>query len=522
MTRNRPFVLALLDGWGVRAERENNALALARTPIFDRLAATGARTLLNAAGEAVGLAPGAAGHAQIGHMTIAAGRTVSLPGAQVQAALSASNTAPIANNAIFKALVHRLRSVGGAIHLVGLVSPAGIHGHQHYMAVLAALLSHENIQVWIHALMDGEDTPPRSGLTHFAEFLDDIAGATHVNIATVSGRSFAMSRTGDWAAIERTYRAIADAEGPRIEHGPSYVNDGYRDGLTDAGLPPAILPRYRGIRQDDALLFVNLRPDQIHRLAESLLTPDFQTFARPQSLGLSAACSLTPLAGDLGQEISALFPAPSPSPTLSESIAAAGLSQLQIAETANEAHLALFHRAGRTQTLPGEEVWLAETPVAALDKRPDMATLDAAAYAVKAIKKASHDVIVINFSNAAYAGHTGNLAAARKAAESVDKCLGKLTAMIEKQRGTLLVAGVYGNAERMADETGAAWPANTAAHTPLLLIDTAKNSPPQTLRPGTLADLAPTMLNLLRLPIPALMTGGSLLVPLDQDARASA
>lgn len=521
----RPVVLALLDGWGVRAERANNAIALARTPIFDRLAATGPTTVLRASGEAVGLGPGRPGHAQAGHGTIAAGRAA-LDGPnlidRIDEAMDTDGPFSIAENPALKELVQRLRGVGGAVHLIGLMSPAGIHGDQHHMAVLAALLSHEGFQVWVHAIMDGEDTPPHSGLDHLAEFLNDISGASNAGLATVTGRAVAMNRLGDWHAVEQAYRAIAEAEGECAEHGLSCIDAAYRTGLGDAHIPATVLPNYRGVRTDDAVLFTALRPDQIHRLAEALIEPELNAFERPRPLHLSAACSLIGLVGGLRDLAVSFFPEREKLRTLSEIVSQAGLTQLHVAETANEAHLAVFARGGRTETLTGSELWLAQTPMALPVKRPELAALDATARAVKAIKKQSHDLVVIDLSNAALAGHTGDMGATRKAVETVDKCLGKLAAMTEKRRGTLLVAGVYGNAELMVDEAGDPVTANTAAHTPFLLMDASGRTGGLTKRPGTLADVAPTVLDLLGVAAPAEMTGQSLLEPLDQDVRESA
>lgn len=519
---SRAHVLALLDGWGVRAERQDNAIALAKTPIFDRLAATGHRTILGAAGEAVGLRPGQPGHAHAAHLSIGLGRPPIDHFNLVHAAMTGDGTEKLGQNPVLAAFVQRLRGVGGAVHLIGMVSPAGIHSHQHHMAVLAALLSHEGFQVHVHAIMDGEDTPPFSGVDHLAEFLDDIAGAEHAHLATITGRAFAMNRQGNWQAIAQAYLAIAEADGPRADHGPSRLDQAHQQNIADANLPPTILNNYRGIRQDDAVLFVNLRPDQIHRLAEALCTADFDAFDRPRALNLSTAASLTKLAGGLGEEVGALFSAPTFGPTLSQTIADAGQSQLYLAETANEAHLALFGRAGRQTPLPGEDIWLAQSSDAPFAKRPDMAAADITAQAVKAIKKQSHDVIIANFSNAAFVGHTSELVPTRKAVEHVDRCLGKLAAQAEKKGAVLMIAGTYGNAEHMVTDQGAPTGTNTNAHTPFILFDPAGEIAGLTVRPGVLSDVAPTLLHLLNIQVPGSMTAQSLLVPLDQTAHAQA
>ncbi len=516
----RPLVLVLLDGWGVRAERDGNAIALARTPIYDRLAATSTRTLLAASGDAVGLAPGTPGHAQAAYAALGAGRPVAQPETRITRIFHDDGPAGIANHPALHRLVSRVRPLGGAVHLIGTMTPSGITGHQHYLAVLAALLSHEGVKVWVHAVMDGQDTPPQSGIEYLTEFLDDIAGAENAELGSVLGRSFGFDDLSDPSSIARAWRALANAEATYTEYPTAYLDDCYRKGLNDDRVPPVLAAGYRGIRPDDALLLVNLQPDHALGLLGALIDPAAANLDG-EAPALSGVYSLVRLGAPLGDEVEPLFDALAFTSSFAETLSRAGLTQLALTETVAETNLWNFARGGALSPFAGETVLVTDTPpLAQAEKRPELAAAAITGEVVTALKKGTHDVIVANFSNAAVLGRTGNLRATVEAVEAVDKCLGKIAAQIGKRGGTLVLCGTYGKAEWMTDPvSGAPWRGTTLSNVPLVMIGGAGGT---ALHGGTLADVAPTLLSLLGLDVPHEMTGRSLIVSDEQSDRVSA
>ncbi|WP_041535898.1 2,3-bisphosphoglycerate-independent phosphoglycerate mutase [Parvibaculum lavamentivorans] len=509
MTGVRPLVLVLLDGWGVRTEREGNALATARTRIYDRLAAASPQSLLRASGEAVGLPSGKPGYAQAGYAALGAGRPIEPPAARITPAFQHDGSADIAAHPVLRDLISRVRPLGGAVHLIGTMTPSGISGHQRYLAVLAALLSHEGVKVWVHAVMDGQDTRAQSGIEHLSEFLDDIAGAENAELGSVMGRSFGFDDLSDPAAIAAAWRALANAEAPYTEYPTAYLDQCYRKGVNDDRIPPSIASSYRGIRQDDAILLVNLQADQAHGLLGALIDPAATGLAA-KAPSLSGVYSLVRLASPLGAEVEPLFEAMSFKGSLAETIAQAGLSQLTLTETAAEASLWNFARGGAKALFPGETVLVTDTPpLAQAEKKPELASAAITEELLAALKKGEHDVITANFSNAAILGRTGNIRATVEAIEAIDKCLGKIAAQVDKRGGTLVLCGMYGKAEMMLDpETGGAWRGTTTSDAPLIIIGGPKGLE---LQDGTLADVAPTLLHLLGQSAPREMTGRSLI-----------
>ena len=509
MTGVRPIVLALLDGWGVRAEREGNAIALARTPIYDRLAATSPRTVLDASGQAAGLAPGKPGHAQAAYATLGAGRPVESPLTGINRVFADHGPGGIASHPMLKQIVSRVRPLGGAVHLIGAMTPSGIAGHQNHLAVLAALLSHEGVKVWVHGVMDGIDTDPQGGIEHLSEFLDDISGAEHAELASVFGRSHGFDELPDPAATAKLWRALVEADAPYTEYPTAYLDECYRKGLNDDKVPPALVSSFRGIRPDDALLLVNLQPDHGQALLGALMDPVAARLSQ-KPMPLSGVYSLVRLTPPLGARVEPLFEGIGFRASLAESLSRAGLKQLALTESVTEANLWTFARGGATSLFPGENVLVTDTPpLAQSEKRPELAAAALASELLAALKAREHDLIVANFCNAAIVGRSGNLRATIGAVETIDKYLGKIAAQIDKRGGTLILCGTYGKAERMSDpETGAPFRRTTASPVPFIMAGGAQGALPAG---GTLADAAPTILDLLGLAAPGEMTGMSLM-----------
>jgi len=447
-TKIEPIVLAILDGWGNRAEAEDNAIAKARTPIFDRLAARGLRTMATASGEAVGLPASQPGNAEAGHRAIGTGRAQPQFSSRIAAAISGEGTEKVSNNKVLQDLIHKARRLGSTVHLMGLVSPAGVQGHQYHLAVLAALLSHEGIQVWVHAILDGEDTGPQEGADHLAEFQRDIEGAQNVTLATIMGRRYALDRLRRPAHLALALQTIAQANAPVAQYAVPYIVDCYAKGLSDADISPVVIGGYAGLRQDDILLLSLLRADSAGPLMAGLLG-DEQAGAPPaQKIDLSGAYSLTPLAPPAGQTITSLFEEDRLTGTLSEALAANGKRQLCLSDAVFPTALGYYHLGGRTAPFDGEtHIEMTAQKHTSFDKKPELAALELAQETVASIKADKADVLIVHFPNVALAAHSGNAPLTRKAAETIDRALGKITAILEKRGGTLVIVGSHGNAE---------------------------------------------------------------------------
>ncbi len=508
-----PLVLVLLDGWGVRAEREANALAQARTPIYDRIAGTYPHTVLAASGEAVGLAAGKPGNMQAGYMTLGAGRPVEQDILRVNRAIQEEGPLSLAANPILQKLIQRVRPLGGAVHLIGMVSPGGVAGHQDHLAILAAMLSHEGVQVWVHGIMDGIDTRPQSGIAYLAELMDDIAGAEQATLGSLMGRAYAFGEGVDAELVKTAWKALAEADAPRAEYPAAHLDKCYAKGTQDDRIPPVISQNYRGIRRDDAVFLVNLSPDIGASLMQELLESETASL-------LSITVSLVELEGDGLSWVEPLFAHRPVATTLSETLALSGRTQLLLTETIAEKNLSLFLRGGNARIYEGETLGLAETPLAKMEKRPELAAADLTIEALNAIKAGERDLLIVNFTNVALFGRTGNLRTTVEAAEAIDKYLGKIAAQVEKRGGLLAITGAFGKGEMMNDpETGEIWRGPTQSAMPFTLMGAGADV---TLRSGTLADIAPTILDLMGLAKPEAMTGRSLIAGSERTSSEQA
>jgi 2,3-bisphosphoglycerate-independent phosphoglycerate mutase len=510
---DRPLVLVLLDGWGIRAEREGNALAQARTPVYDRLAGTYPHTVLTASGTDVGVAPGKPGSAPAGYLAMGTGQPIEHDLLRVNRAVSDDGPRGLAANPVLQKMVQRVRPLGGAVHLIGMVSPGGNVGHQNHLAVLAARLSHEGLKVFIHGIMDGIDAPSKGGILCLSELLEDVAGAEHVQLASVMGRGLALDETATPDTLKLVWGAIADANAPRTEYLSSHLDQSYAKGLDDDRVPPAIAQNYRGIRRDDAVFLVNLRPDLGAPLMQDLLESEIGGM-------LSSVVSLVPLDGAGLDWVEPLFPRLPAKTSLAETFAHAGFNQLLLTETITEKHLSLFWRGGINRIFENETLALAETPLAKLEKRPELAAADLTVEAMNAIKQGNRDFLLVNFANVGVLSRTGNMRATVDAAEAIDKYLGKLAAQVEKRGLTMAITSAYGGGEMMQDpDTGKLNRGPTTANMPFTLIGPGLAQAPRgVLRYGSVCDVAPTLLALKNIVKPDSMTGRSLLVGTGDEA----
>ena len=507
--RPRPAVLCILDGWGERADATDNAIAAARHPNFDRMLRDSPHALLATSGRAVGLPDGQMGNSEVGHTNIGAGRLVLQDLPRVDDAVKDGS---LAQRPALRALIAAARKATATVHLMGLMSPGGVHSHQDHMTALARLLADAGLSVQVHAFLDGRDTPPQSALDFVARFERSVAELPKVRIATVSGRYYAMDRDKRWDRVAKAYDAIVDAKGPRFADAKSAIEDAYAKGVNDEFVLPSVIGGYAGAKDGDALLFANFRPDRARELSAALLDPDFDGFPRARVPHFSAAAGMTQYSEPLAKFMTALFPPQDVSETLGELFAEHGLTQLRIAETEKYPHVTFFMNGGREMQYPGEDRIMVPSPkVATYDLKPEMSAYEVTDKLVEAIGSGKYDLIIVNYANPDMVGHTGIMKAAINAVEAVDGCLGRLREAVEKAGGVLIVTADHGNVEQMKDPfTGAPHTAHTLLDVPIIVVN-AKSARPLHLRQGRLADVAPTLLDLVGMQKPAQMTGESLL-----------
>ncbi len=506
----RPVVLCILDGWGHREESENNAIRLAETPNYDALTARCPHSLLETSGEAVGLPAGQMGNSEVGHMNIGGGRVVMQDLPRIDAAFAAGELPGIP---AFTDLAAALKASQGTCHLMGLISPGGVHSHQDQITTLARALADENIPVAIHAFMDGRDTPPRSGADFMAKFQASLEGLENVRIATVTGRYYAMDRDHRWERSALAYAAMVGGEGKRAESAAAAIANAYATengyGEGDEFILPTIVGDYALMVGGDGILMANFRADRARQILTALVDPDFSGFKRGRVINFAASLGLVEYSSALNAHLKTLFQPVQVSDSLGQIIADAGLRQLRIAETEKYAHVTFFLNGGEEAPFAGEERILVPSPkVATYDLQPEMSASEVTDKLVEAIESKTFDLIVVNYANPDMVGHTGKLEAALVAVQTIDECLGRLVEALEPVGGALVVTADHGNIEMMADgESGGPHTAHTTGKVPFLLVNTGAAE----VADGRLADVAPTILDLMGLARPPAMTGQSLL-----------
>jgi 2,3-bisphosphoglycerate-independent phosphoglycerate mutase len=519
--RPRPAVLCILDGWGHRTERENNAFLLARTPNLTRLFETEPHALLHTSGEAVGLPDGQMGNSEVGHMNLGGGRVLvqDLPKIDV-AILNGS----LARNRLLRDGIAAVKASGGAFHVMGLLSPGGVHSHQDHLVALAKIISEAGVPVVLHGFMDGRDTPPSSGREFAAEVEAAIAPLKDVRFGTVGGRFHAMDRDKRWDRVEKAYAALVRGEGETAATADAAIAASYAAGVTDEFMLPAVIGGYPGMNDGDGLIMANFRADRAREILTALVDPTFDGFDRHPLVQFASVLGMVEYSSALSAFVPALFPAEKVANTLGEVVSKAGLRQLRIAETEKYAHVTFFFNGGEEAVFENEDRVLVPSPkVATYDLQPEMSAGEVTDRLVEAVASDKYDLIVVNFANPDMVGHTGILSAAIKAMEAVDAAVGRLEAAVRARGGVLLITADHGNLEMMQDpESGEAFTQHTTFQVPVLLAGAGHVA----LHDGVLADVAPTMLALMGLAQPAEMTGHSLvslaLLDAPREARARA
>lgn len=508
----RPVVLCVLDGWGAGEPTADNAIAQASTPVWDGLLARCPHNLLATAGPAVGLPEGQMGNSEVGHMNIGAGRVAMQDLPRIDAAIKDGS---LASNETFVRFIAKLKASGGTCHLLGLLSTGGVHSHQDHMAALARVLDAAGIPVAVHAFLDGRDTGPVSGRACMAAFAADIAPLSGVRIASLCGRYWAMDRDSRWDRVARAWRLLVSAESDATTSADGIdaaIGASYAAGTTDEFFEPHRVDGYTGMADGDGLLMANFRADRVREILGALLDPSFDGFTRTVTSAFAAALGMCEYSSALNAHLGTMFRPIALPMGLGEVVAAAGLTQLRIAETEKYAHVTFFLNGGEEQVLPGEDRILVPSPdVATYDLKPEMSANEVTDRLVGAVSAGTYDLIIVNYANTDMVGHTGKFEAACAAVEAVDTCLGRLVDAVETAGGALLITADHGNAESMVDAaTGGAQTAHTYNPVPVVAV----GGGPQAARlraGGCLADIAPTLLQLLGLPAPVEMTGTSLI-----------
>ena len=504
MQKRRPVMLVVLDGWGWREDPADNAVRQARTPTFSGLWETCPHSFLHTSGKDVGLPGGQMGNSEVGHLNIGAGRVVMQDLPRISDAVESGE---LAANAELASFIDKLRKSGGTCHLLGLVSPGGVHSHQDHAAALAKILSDAKIPTVVHALTDGRDTPPRSADEDLKRLLAALPAG--VKIATVCGRYYAMDRDNRWERVSKAYATIVAGQGPRATDPVKVVTDSYAQDKSDEFVEPVVIGDYAGMKDGDGVLCFNFRADRVREILGAMLDPQFKGFERPRVVKFAAAAGMTQYSTDLDHFLTTLFAPQSLDNVLGKVAADAGRTQLRMAETEKYPHVTYFLNGGEEVPYAGEDRTMVPSPkVATYDLQPEMSAPELTQKAVDAIDSGKYDMIVLNFANPDMVGHTGSLPAAIKAVETVDTGLGRIVDAIRRQGGALLITADHGNCEMMRDPvTGGPHTSHTTNPVPIIVV----GSDAKSLAEGRLADLAPTMLSLMGLDKPKEMTGTSLL-----------
>lgn len=507
-SRPVPTALIILDGWGFREETANNAIANASTPTWDRLLREYPNTLIQTSGEAVGLPDGQMGNSEVGHMNLGAGRIVYQNFTRINKAIKDGE---LATNAALTGAIDKAVANGKAVHFTGLLSPGGVHSHEEHLVALLELAKARGAEkVFVHAILDGRDMPPRSAAPSIKLIEDTFAKLGNGQIATVVGRFFAMDRDNRWDRVQQAYDAMTLGE---AEFSAASASDAlaaaYERGENDEFVKATIIAGADGRIQDgDSVICFNFRPDRAREITRALVEgEEFQGFERKARPALADYVMMTEYAADINANCA--FPPEALHNGMGEYVSSLGMKQLRIAETEKYAHVTFFFSGGQEAEYEGETRILVKSPdVATYDMQPEMSAPEVTDKLVAAIKNREYDLIVCNYANGDMVGHTGVYDAAVKAAECIDECLQRVTDALLEVGGECLITADHGNAEQMLDDNGQAMTQHTTG--PVNLIYVNQREQAAQLQPGRLCDISPTLLNIMGVEQPQEMTGVSL------------
>lgn len=506
----KPVMLLILDGWGYREKiTKDNAIEQGHTPNWHYLLETCPHCFVETSGYDVGLPEGQMGNSEVGHTNLGAGRVVMQDLPKIDLAIKEGT---LEKNPTLIEMINKLKETKGTCHLMGLMSPGGVHSHQKHIEAMCRILQKNGIKVDVHAFLDGRDTPPQSAQGFLAEFENNIKDLSGVKLATISGRFYAMDRDKRWDRVEKAYNNIVLADGKRFATADEAIAASYAEGVTDEFVIPAVIGDYQGATDGDTVLMINFRADRAREILYALGDKEFNGFERKKIVNFAMLVGMVEYSVDHQRFMKTIFAPEALTNIFGEIVANHGLTQLRIAETEKYAHVTFFFNGGEEKEFKGEERILINSPkVATYDLKPEMSVYEVTAALTDVIEKQKYDVIICNFANGDMVGHTGIMDAALKAVAAVDDCLGKVMKAIKDVGGVLLVTADHGNAEKMLDETtGEPYTAHTVGKVQAVLY----NAEPEVkaMKDGRLADIAPTLLNLMNIEKPEEMTGNSLIV----------
>ena len=499
----KPVVLCIMDGYGKNDSDYGNAIAMAKKPNLDRLMAQYPMTYIGASGLDVGLPNGQMGNSEVGHTNIGAGRVVYQPLTRITKAFEDGEAE---KNPALKGAMDNAK--GKALHLIGLVSPGGVHSHIEHLYHLLQMAKNNGVEnVYVHALLDGRDVAPASAVEYLAELEDKMAEIGVGKIATISGRYYAMDRDNAWDRVEKAYDAMVLGEGVQTTADPvKAIEDSYANDVTDEFMLPTVLEKDGTVKAGDSMVFFNFRPDRARQLTRCFVDPDFNGFERKNGYFPVQFVCMAQYDASM-PNVSVAYPPEDLHMTLGEYLSKCGKTQLRIAETQKYAHVTFFFNGGREQTFDGEDRILVKSPdVPTFDLKPEMSAYEVTDKVVEAINSDKYDVIILNYANCDMVGHTGVFDAAVKAVEAVDTCVGRMVDAIMKKDGIAFITADHGNADKMLEADGTPFTAHTTNPVPFIVV--GKDC--KLREGGVLADIAPTMLEAMELPQPEEMTGKSL------------
>ena len=508
----KPTVLMILDGYGLNENAKGNAVAEGKTPVMDRLMKEYPFVKGNASGMAVGLPDGQMGNSEVGHLNMGAGRIVYQDLTKITKAIQDGD---FFENKALLAACENVKKHDSALHMMGLMSDGGVHSHIDHVVGLLELAKKQGIEkVYVHCFLDGRDTPPASGKEYVEKLEAKMAEIGVGQVASVAGRYYAMDRDNRWDRVEKAYRALVFGEGEKAESAPAGIQASYEQEVTDEFVLPTVVVRdgapLATIKENDSVIFYNFRPDRAREITRTFCDDEFNGFDRGERVKTTFVC-FTEYDVTIENKLVA-FVKEEITNTFGEFLAKNGLKQARIAETEKYAHVTFFFNGGVEEPNEGEDRILVKSPkVATYDLKPEMSAYEVCDKLVDAIKSDKYDVIIINFANPDMVGHTGVEAAAIKAIEAVDECVGKTVDAIKEVDGQMFICADHGNAEQLVDyETGAPFTAHTTNPVPFILVNA---DPSYDLREGgCLADIAPTLIELMGMEQPKEMTGKSLLI----------